>query len=62
MQVLLGLLLPPTAAPTKVYHGKPSSLLQFGSPTVDTQYLSAFELVKPSARFGLLLVGSSVAR
>lgn len=41
---------------------KSSTLLQLGLPTVDTQYQPAFEMVKPSARFGLLLVGSSVKR
>ncbi|KAI0095095.1 hypothetical protein BDY19DRAFT_988865 [Irpex rosettiformis] len=57
-QVLLGLLLPPPAPLTE--HSKSSTLLFLGVPTVDTQYQSAFELVQPSARFGLLLVGSSV--
>ncbi|KAI0803332.1 hypothetical protein BC629DRAFT_1283940 [Irpex lacteus] len=63
-QVLLGLLLPPPALPTAstAEQSKSSGLLYLGLPTVDTQYHSAFELVKPSARFGLLLVGSSISR
>ncbi|KAI0347787.1 hypothetical protein BDW22DRAFT_1319545 [Trametopsis cervina] len=64
VQVLFGLLLPATVPPPAavVDQGKPSSLLQLGVPLVETQYQPAFDLVKPSARFGLLLVGSSAAR
>ncbi|KAI0706115.1 hypothetical protein BC835DRAFT_1260582 [Cytidiella melzeri] len=63
-QILLGLLLPPKISQSSAVpeHHKSSSLLQLGLPAVDAQYQPAFDLVKPSARFGLLLVGSSVTR
>lgn len=37
---------------------KLSSFLLFGTPSSSQQYHSAIELVKPSSRFGLLLVGN----
>lgn len=61
LQVLLGIILPSRPS-VSAGEGKTSSLLHLGPPTVDAQYQQAFELVKPSVRFGLLLVGSSVAR
>ncbi|OBZ79452.1 hypothetical protein A0H81_01207 [Grifola frondosa] len=62
-QVLLAPLLPPPAMPTptspvKGKPEKPASLLYHGVPVVDQQFESAVELVKPSPRFGLLLVGA----
>jgi conserved oligomeric Golgi complex subunit 1 len=61
VQLLLGLVLPQTIVPSQPAQTKPSSLLQLGLPNVDAQLQPALELVKPSTRFGLLLIGSSVA-
>ena len=55
MQLLFGLLLPPS---TSLLDVKKPGGLKAGTHPVEAQYQSAVELVKPSARFGLLLVGS----
>ncbi|KAF8516129.1 hypothetical protein BU17DRAFT_67552 [Hysterangium stoloniferum] len=41
---------------------KSTPLLPFGVPSADQDYRAAVETVKPSARFGLLLVGSTAVR
>lgn len=53
-QLVIEPLLPPSAS-------SEGSLLKYGTPAAEAQFVPAMELVKPSARFGLLLVpGSSV--
>ncbi|CCM03137.1 uncharacterized protein FIBRA_05258 [Fibroporia radiculosa] len=42
--------------------GASSSLLRYGVPSVEQGSLPALDLVKPSARFGLLLVGTTTVR
>ncbi|KAI0719966.1 hypothetical protein C8T65DRAFT_634464 [Cerioporus squamosus] len=48
------------ALPTK--SEKPSSLLLYGTPSVEQRFEPAVELVKPPPRFGLLLVGGGTVR
>ncbi|EKM61326.1 uncharacterized protein PHACADRAFT_247861 [Phanerochaete carnosa HHB-10118-sp] len=60
MQLLFGLLLPST--PAFVGEKRLHEASKAGSPPVELQSQTAVEVVKPSARFGLLLVGSSLAR
>ena len=58
-QILLASLLPqPCSTIPENKPGKTNSLLYAGLPTVEQQFQSAVDLVKPSPRFGLLLVGS----
>ncbi|KAL4241838.1 Conserved oligomeric Golgi complex subunit 1 [Abortiporus biennis] len=62
-QVLLASLLPslPSSSIPKTKTERPSSLLHFGSPSIGSQFEPVVDMVKPSPRFGLLLVGSSGA-
>lgn len=39
-----------------------TALLPFGPPKADQDFQPAIETVKPSTRFGLLLVGSTTMR
>ncbi|GJE85819.1 vacuolar protein sorting-associated family 51 protein [Phanerochaete sordida] len=57
MQLLFGLLLPSASLEEKT-HGQPKAK----SPPIEPQSHTAIEVVKPSARFGLLLVGTSHGR
>jgi len=50
------------AAPKTSSKTKSSSLLALGVPEVEQDYRPAVEIAKPSARFGLLLVGSTAMR
>ncbi|KAH9932407.1 hypothetical protein B0H21DRAFT_780985 [Amylocystis lapponica] len=65
-QTLLAPLLPlptsPTTSTRKTKTEKSTSLLHHGLPMVEQQFQPAVELVKPSPRFGLLLVGSTAVR
>ncbi|KIP05345.1 hypothetical protein PHLGIDRAFT_128964 [Phlebiopsis gigantea 11061_1 CR5-6] len=56
MQLLFGLLLPPSTSLADIR--KPSGASKAGTHLAEVEYQTAVELVKPSARFGLLLVGS----
>jgi hypothetical protein len=63
-QVLLAPLTPlasvSAAVPsTKDGHEKLTTLLSHGIPSSETPFLPVLELVKPSSRFGLLLVGNT---
>lgn len=55
IRMLLGMLLPPATDKDHL----PSASKGIST---DAQHQSTLELVKPSARFGLLLVGSSMSR
>ncbi|KZT75023.1 hypothetical protein DAEQUDRAFT_17744 [Daedalea quercina L-15889] len=67
VQVIFAPLFPPpevylAAPPTNDKSSKPSALLCYAPPAAEQQFQSTLELVKPSARFGLLLVGSPNGR
>ncbi|KAH9937287.1 uncharacterized protein B0H18DRAFT_969951 [Fomitopsis serialis] len=67
MQIILSPLFPPpevrlTTHSAKGKSNKSSALLCYAPPAVEQQFQPALELVKPSARFGLLLVGNSATR
>lgn len=51
--------LPPDPPSSADPVGKGSCLLPHGLPSLDQQFQPAFDLAKPTARFGLLLVGST---
>ncbi|TBU34734.1 hypothetical protein BD311DRAFT_802305 [Dichomitus squalens] len=67
-QILFAGLLPfetrrnPGKAEPMVNAEKPSNLLVYGTPAVETKFEPALELVKPPQRFGLLLVGGVAVR
>ncbi|KZT02444.1 uncharacterized protein LAESUDRAFT_706143 [Laetiporus sulphureus 93-53] len=66
-QTLLSLLLPPHDIRVEMggktqTHDQSNSLLPCGIPAVGQHLQPAMELVKPSARFGLLLVGGAALR
>ena len=67
-QILLAGLLPsqlrrdPETTEVTTKAGKPSNLLLYGTPVVETKFEPALELVKPPPRFGLLLVGGAAVR
>jgi len=67
MQIILSPLFPPPGVHFTTHSAKgksniSSALLCYAPPTVEQQFQPALELVKPSARFGLLLVGNSTTR
>jgi hypothetical protein len=55
-QILLAALLPQSSMSSITENDQRATLLPFGNPASETQFQSAVEVVKPSARFGLLLV------
>ena len=66
MQVVFAPLFPPpevqVASSAKETAAKSGALLCYAPPAAEQHFQPALDLVKPSARFGLLLVGSSNAR
>jgi len=64
MQILLAPIFPPHAisGPSREANGKmekTTSLLRYGAPVLEQQFQPAIDLVKPSSRFGLLLIGAN---
>ncbi|KAF9814523.1 hypothetical protein IEO21_05074 [Rhodonia placenta] len=66
VQILLAPMLPPPSlsepSASLSDRGKSAGLLCYGQPVIEQQFHSALDLVKPSARFGLLLVGNTAVR
>lgn len=53
---------PQVASSTKDKPAKSTALLCYAPPAAEQHFQPALDLVKPSARFGLLLLGTANAR